>query len=78
MKHTDEERLRHLAGCGSDDGAVIEGFANVLDDIWSYVGDAVVERVGLEEYARDDFEPTDDDKLEGFRRLIDAAIDATE
>jgi hypothetical protein len=75
---TDTDRLKFLAGCGSDDGPIIEGFANVLDEFWCYLGDAARDRVGEAVYCRDDFEANDTDKLEGFRRMIDAAIDDTD
>ena len=73
---TDDERLRFLAGCGHDDGPIVEGFANVLDEYWSYLGDASRDRVGDDAFSADDFEPSDDDKVEAFRRMVDAAIDA--
>lgn len=76
QSYTDAERIAFLAGCGSDDGPVVEGFVSVLDDFYSFVGDAAVARVGLDEYAKEDFEPTDADLVNGFRAMVDAAIDA--
>lgn len=73
---TDDDRLRYLAGCGHDDGPIIEGFGNVLDDWWTYLGDVCRDRVGDDAYAADDFEASDDDKVEAFRRMVDAAIES--
>jgi len=70
----DEDRLRYLAGCGGEE-PVIEGFGSVLADIYEFVGDATRLRIG-DSNDSEDWEPTDDDKLAGFRALIDAAIEA--
>jgi len=78
VMRSDTDRLKFLAGCGSDDSPIIEGFANVLDEFWSYLGDAARDRVGDDAYAADDFEASDEDKLEAFRRMVDAAIDDTD
>jgi hypothetical protein len=72
---SDEERMRFLAG--ADDlnaGPVIEGIACVQGDIYEFVNEAAMDRVGgnLAEF---DVQP--DDWLEGFRRMIDAAIRAS-
>ena len=69
----DEARLKFLAGCGSDCGPVIEGFGNVLDDFWNFLGDAIRERIG-EENDTPDEEGTDEDRLKAIRALIDEAM----
>jgi len=69
----DEARMKFLAGCASNDGPLIEGFANVLDDYWSFLGDAIRKRIG-EENDSPDVEGTDEDKLEAFRAMVDASI----
>ena len=74
MDMTDTDRMRFLAGCGDDDGPICEGFSNVFDDYYDYLGDVLAERCG--DVVPDDIEETADDKLDAFRRLVDAAIDA--
>lgn len=69
----DETRMKFLAGCASNDGPIIEGFANVLDDYWSFLGDVIRRRIG-EENDDPDVEGTDEDKLEAFRSLVDASM----
>ena len=71
----DARRLSWLSGCGGDDGPVIEGFAMLLDDFWSFLGDAIRERIG-EENDSPDMEGTDEDKLAAFRAMIDEAMAA--
>ena len=71
---TDTDRLRYLAGCGSDSGPICDGFANVLDDYDTFLGDVLAERCG--DVVPDDIEDTDDDRIQAFRRLVDAAIDS--
>lgn len=75
MTRTDAARLAFLAGCGSDDGPIVEGFANVSNWYWDFIGDAARDRVGEDAYSCDDFEASDEDKLEGFRRMVDAAME---
>ena len=70
---TDTDRMMFLAGCGSDDGPIVEGFVNVLQGFYEYIGDVLADKFDT---IPDDLEANDDDKLEAFRRLIDAAIDA--
>lgn len=74
-RRTDTERMKWLAGCGSEDGPIIEGFANVFEEFWDFLGDAIRERIG-EENDSVDVEGTDADKLTAFRRMVDAAMDA--
>jgi hypothetical protein len=76
MPKTDEDRLRYLAGCGTDNGPIVEEIGRSLDDWWTYLGEVCIHRVGHAVYAKDDFEASDEDKLEAFRRMVDAAIDA--
>lgn len=71
--NTDTDRMRFLSGWGSDEGPIVEGFVNVLQDFYEYLGDVLAER---HEIVTEDLEATDDDKLEAFRRLIDAAMEA--
>lgn len=71
---TDTDRMKFLAGCGSDDGPVIEGFVNVLEDYWECLATVCCTRVGIKAYVQDDFEESDEDKLKAFRSLVDAAI----
>ena len=72
----DEARLRCLAGTYKEnDGPVIEGFANVYNDIYCFIGDAIRKRIG-EENDSLDVEPTNDDMLAGMRAMIDASIEA--
>ena len=78
MARTDTDRLAFLAGCGSDDGPIIEGFVNVVNDYHDFLGDAARDRVGEDEYCLDDFEANDTDKLEAFRRMVDASMDDTD
>jgi hypothetical protein len=59
MKTTDTDRLRFLM-------TEIEGFQNVEKDRYEFASDVADERGNLG--------PSDDDELEGFRRLIDAAM----
>jgi hypothetical protein len=73
-RRTDTARMKWLAGCGSEDGPVIEGFANVLDEFWSFLGDAIRERIG-EANDTPDVEGTDEDKLKAFRAMVDEAMD---
>ena len=74
----DEARLRYLAGTYKEnDGPVIEGFANVFNDIYCFIGDAIRERIG-EENDSLDVEPTSDDMLAGMRAMIDASIEAAQ
>ena len=70
---TDKDRIAYLAGCGCDDGPIIEGLANVMNDYWQFLGDAIRERIGEENDSPDE-EGTDTDKLKAFRRMIDEAI----
>lgn len=76
-KRSDTERLKFLAGCGSDDGPVIESFVNVFDEFNDYLGQVLAERLPEGDDVPDDLEATDGDQVEAFRRLIDAAIDGT-
>ena len=69
----DTRRLGWLAGCESDDGPIVEGFAMLLDDFWCFLGDAIRERIG-EENDSPDIEETDDDKLTAFRAMVDEAM----
>lgn len=75
MSRTDTERLAYLAGCGMDCGPVVEGFSHVDDDFHRLLTDVVAERIGIDNI-HVDTEETDADKLEAFRRLIDAAMEA--
>lgn len=70
--NTDTDRMRFLAGWGSDDGPVVDGFVNVLQDFYEYLSDVLAEK---HEVVTEDLEATDDDELEAFRRLIDAAME---
>lgn len=65
--------MKFLAGYASNDGPVIEGFGNVLDDYWNFLGDAIRKRIG-EENDDPDVEGTSEDKLEAFRAMVDASI----
>jgi sulfite reductase beta subunit-like hemoprotein len=59
---SDTERLKYIM-----DETGLEEFTHVEKDRFEYAFDAALEE-GREE-------PNDSDELEGFRRLIDAAID---
>lgn len=62
---TDKERLDFLA-----DDPIPEGFANLEMDVYEYAIQVANEAGGDE--------PTKEDQREGFRRMIDAAMDAEE
>lgn len=72
-RRTDTDRMKWLAGCGSEDGPIIEGFANVLEDYWCFLGDVIRERIG-DDNDSPDVEGTDEDKLKAFRRMVDEAM----
>lgn len=71
----DRARIACIAGCGSDDGPLIEGLGLVLDDFWCFLGDAIRDRIG-EENDDVDEEGTDEDKITAMRAMIDEAIAA--
>ena len=50
---------------------------NVTNDFWSFLGDAIRERIG-EENDSPDIEGTDEDRIKAFRAMVDAAIAAEE
>lgn len=72
---SDKARIAYIAGCGSDDGPLIEGLDNVLDDFWNFLGDAIRDRIG-EENDSLDVEGTDEDKINAMRAMLDEAIAA--
>jgi hypothetical protein len=74
VMRSDTDRLMFLAGMG-DELPVVDEFPNVLDDFYSYLGDVICERRGRDNYHIDTQE-TDDEKLEAFRRLVDASMNA--
>jgi len=77
-KNTDAERFRFLAGCGDDDGPVVYSFIGQADSYFDYLGPVLRKRVGDKAfYAADcNIDPTDDDKLAAFRRMVDDAMAA--
>ena len=58
---TDADRLRYIL-----ENEVLDGFVNIQKDRYDYAMD-VANELGHEE-------PTKDDELEGFRRLIDCVM----
>lgn len=71
----DTVRMQYLAGSQrAGDGPAIEAFANVFNDVYCFIGDAVRKRIG-EENDSINVEPTDADLLNGFRAMIDASIE---
>jgi len=66
LDRTDTDRLKWLAGIGSADGPVIEGFVGVECCFYQYAGMAAEYR-GSEEVEEEDL-------LTGLRELIDAAM----
>ena len=73
----DNRRFAWLAGADADCGPVIEGFSVLLDDFWSFLCDAIRERIG-EENDSPDIEGTDEDRIKAFQAMVDAAIAAEE
>lgn len=73
-RRTDTDRMKWLAGCGSDDGPIVEGFANILNEFWNFLGDAIRERIG-DENDSPEMAGTDEDKLTAFRMMVDKAMD---
>lgn len=68
---TDTDRLRFLAGCGTTDGPTVEFI--MVEDFYDVLGDVMIETD--KSYDTEVREPTDDEKLEAFRRLVDKAME---
>jgi len=81
---SDTDRMRFLAGCGNTNGPAIEGdlvygeFADssylIPDEYYDVLVDVMLENDKV--YSTETREPTDDEKLKAFRRLIDKAMEA--
>ena len=72
MKNTDADRFAWLAGADTGEPIAVE-FPNVFNGYWVYVGDVLAERIV--DYDVDTVE-TPEDRVEAFRRLVDAAMEA--
>lgn len=70
---TDADRIQWLATC--EDGVpCFDAIGPVLNDFYSHLTDVLFEKYPLEVAMTADFEGTNEDKAEAFRRMIDGAM----